>query len=170
MAVLALAVVFGGGGGATVALLRHQRTVLAGPATPFRPDSLVGVGPDGRPVRVPSRASVLLYVSARCAFCKAELRAWSRFLDAHPAARPPWVVFAPGTGVRDARALVTAFADRWMTDPTGAVGRSLRVEAVPMLVVFDSAGAVVEAHVGMSPPERLELLAELSSRTPRSRP
>lgn len=170
MAVLSLAVVFGGGAGATVALLRHQRATLAGPRTPFHPDSLVGVGPDGRSERVPLDGPVLLYVSAQCAFCKAELRAWSRFLTVHPGGRPPWVVFAPGTEARDAAALTGALTGHWMMDPTGAVGRSLRVEAVPMVVVLDSTGAVVEAHVGMSPPERLARLAALPSQIPRRRP
>jgi hypothetical protein len=168
--VLSLVVLFGGGGGGTVVLLRRQRTILAGPTTPFHPDSLLGTGPDGLPAQVPPRPSVVLYVSEGCAFCKAELRAWSRLLAAHPGRRPPWVVFAPGTEVRSARALAGAFSGRWMLDPTGAVGRSLQVQAVPMAVVLDSSGAVVEAHVGMSPPERLARLAALASPTPRRGP
>jgi len=170
MAVLSLVLMFGGGGVGTAVLLRHQRTILSGPPTPFRPGSLTGVGPDGRPVRLPERSAVVLYVSEGCAFCRAELRAWSQLLAADPGRPAPWIVLAPGTDVQDARALTRAFPGHWMTDRTGAVARSLRVAAVPMAVVLDSSGAVVEVHVGMSSPERLAHLAALTSPTPRRRP
>lgn len=170
MALLCLVVVFGGGGWGTLAFFRHQRDGAEDPVTPFYTDSLVGVGPDLRPVAVPRSAPVVLYVSAHCPFCRAELRAWSRFLAIHREQRPPWVVFAPDTPVREARTLAGAFAGHWMTDPTGAVARRLRVRAVPFVAVLDSAGLVEEARSGMSSPGRLAALAAIISPTSRSKP
>lgn len=170
IALMSLAAVFGGGGWGALAFFRHQRRALSGPPTPFRADPLVGVGPDLRRMAVPPGPAVVIYASARCPYCRAELRSWSRLLADHPGLRRPWVVFAPGTRVREARALCGAFAGHWMTDPTGAVARGLRVQAVPFVAVMDSGGMVEEAHAGMSSPERLASLAAFLSRIPRRYP
>lgn len=78
-----------------------------------------------------------------------------------PGQPAPWVVVAPDTDLREARALLAAFRERWMLDRTGAVGRSLGVRAVPFVAVMDSTGLVVEAHAGLSSPHRLAHLAAI---------
>jgi hypothetical protein len=159
---LSLAVVFGGGGWATLAFFRHQREALVAPATPYRPDSLVGLGPDRRSEEAPPRPGVVLYVSGHCPFCRQELEDWSRLLASHRRQRPPWVILAPDTPVREARTLLgESFRGRWTLDTSGSIGRSLRVRAIPFTAVLDSAGVVIEAHQGVSSPLRLARMASL---------
>lgn len=160
-AALSLVAVFGGGGWGASAFVRHQKALREGPATPFHPDSLMGVGPDHRPSAVPSGRQVVLYVSGHCPYCRAELRAWARLLESGSGRRSPWVVVAPDTEAGEARTLLRSFHGRWMMDPTGAVGRSLQVRAVPFIALLDSAGDVVEAHAGLSSPEARVRLATL---------
>lgn len=151
------------GGGWSAALLRHQVAAVRAPDTPFRPGVLVGVDDDGSPSEIrPAGREVLLYVSAHCPYCRAELDAWSRLLASDPEAIPPLVVFAPDTDSGDISSLLPPFEERWLSDPSGAVGRALEVRSVPYFAVLDSAGIVVEAGVGLNTPERRARLAGIS--------
>jgi hypothetical protein len=155
--------VLAGGGWSAAVLFRQQVAAVRGAETPFRPGSLGGVADDGSAREIHSAGrEVLLYVSAHCRYCRAELDAWSRLLASDPEAEPPLVVLAPDTDPGDVPELLLPFEERWVSDPSGALGRALRVRAVPYFAVLDSAGVVVEAGVGLNTPERRIRLARVS--------
>ena len=72
------------------------------------------------------------------------------------------MILAPDTRPDDMRNLLLSFGTRWVSDPSGALGRALRVRSVPYFAVLDSAGVVVEAGVGVNTPERRAHLGRLS--------
>lgn len=161
-AALALVAVFGGGGWGTASFFRRQAALRRGPDVPFHPDSLVGVSPNGHRHGLPKgRRTVVLYVSAHCPYCRAELRAWAARLADTPGGEPPWIITAPDTELREAIPILRPFGGHWMSDPTGAVGRSLQIRAVPFTAVVDSGGVVVETAAGESSPARLAHFASL---------
>lgn len=155
--------VLGGGGWGAASLFRLQVAAVQAPDTPFRPGLLVGIDEDGSPREIrPRGRDVLLYVSAHCRYCRAELDAWALLLGAHPEASPPLLVLAPDTDPGDLPERLMPFASRWLEDPSGAVGRALGVRSVPFFAVLDSAGVVLEVGVGVNTPERRARLAGIS--------
>jgi hypothetical protein len=167
IAVGVVAGVLTGGGWGAAALFRRQVATVRAPDTPFHPGTLVAVGEDGSPREVRSGGrQVLLYVSAHCRYCRAELAAWSRMLASDVEATRPLVVLAPDTEPGEMGDVLMTFQNRWVSDPSGAVGRALRVRSVPFFAVLDSAGFVVEAGVGINTPERRARLGRVKRRTP----
>ena len=163
LAVGLVAGVLAGGGWSAAALSRAQAAAVRAPNTPFHPGVLEGTDDNGRTreVRAGGR-EVLLYVSAHCRYCRAELDAWARLLASDQEVTPPLVILAPDTRPDDMRNLLLSFGTRWVSDPSGALGRALRVRSVPYFAVLDSAGVVVEAGVGVNTPERRAHLGRLS--------
>jgi hypothetical protein len=99
----------------------------------------------------PREGGVLLYVSASCRWCEAELQAWDSLLASGTSdVRAPTVVMAPGApgGWRDF--LPKRLAPGALLDADGSLARGLGVGAVPFRARVAPGGRVEEVSAGLS--------------------
>jgi len=99
----------------------------------------------------PREGVVLLYVSASCRWCQAELQAWDSLLaTGTDDVRAPTVVMAPGAPGGWRGFLPERLAPGALLDADGSLARELGVGAVPFRARITPGGRVEEVAAGLS--------------------